>query len=92
MASTANPVVPRIKAGVAPLRSGEGTSFLLRRLHSICGGVPIGAFLLEHFISNAEARRDTRWAMAPNPTRPNVFPEIRRTFSLARDCQSPCRV
>ena len=61
MASTANPVAPvpvptpKIKAGVAPLRAGEGTSFLLRRLHSICGVVPIGAFLLEHFISNAEA-------------------------------------
>ena len=55
MASTANPVVPRIKPGVAPLRAGEGTSFLLRRLHSLSGVVPIGAFLLEHFISNAEA-------------------------------------
>jgi succinate dehydrogenase / fumarate reductase cytochrome b subunit len=55
VASTANPVAPRIKAGVAPLRAGEGTSFLLRRLHSLSGVVPIGAFLLEHFISNAEA-------------------------------------
>jgi succinate dehydrogenase / fumarate reductase cytochrome b subunit len=27
----------------------------LRRLHSLSGVVPIGAFLLEHFISNAEA-------------------------------------
>ena len=55
MASTANPVAPRIKSGVAPLRAGHGTSFLLRRLHSLSGVVPIGAFLLEHFISNAEA-------------------------------------
>jgi len=55
VASTANPVAPRIKSGVAPLRAGEGTSFLLRRLHSLSGVVPIGAFLLEHFISNAEA-------------------------------------
>ncbi len=55
MASTANPVAPIIKPGVAPLRAGEGTSFLLRRLHSLSGVVPIGAFLLEHFISNAEA-------------------------------------
>jgi succinate dehydrogenase / fumarate reductase cytochrome b subunit len=39
------------------LRAGEGTSFLLRRLHSLSGVVPIGAFLLEHFISNAEAFR-----------------------------------
>ena len=37
------------------MRAGEGTSFLLRRLHSLSGVVPIGAFLLEHFISNAEA-------------------------------------
>ena len=55
MASTASPVAPLIKPGVAPLRAGEGTSFLLRRLHSLSGVVPIGAFLLEHFISNAEA-------------------------------------
>jgi succinate dehydrogenase / fumarate reductase, cytochrome b subunit len=50
-----SPVTPRIKSGVAPLRAGEGTSFLLRRLHSLTGVVPIGAFLLEHFISNYEA-------------------------------------
>ena len=55
MASTASPAAPSIKSGVAPLRAGEGTSFLLRRLHSLSGVVPIGAFLLEHFISNAEA-------------------------------------
>ncbi len=61
MASTAHPVAsapspaPKIKAGVAPLRAGAGTSFFLRRLHSLSGVVPIGAFLLEHFISNAEA-------------------------------------
>jgi succinate dehydrogenase / fumarate reductase cytochrome b subunit len=60
VASSASPVAPssvtpRIKSGVAPLRAGEGTSFLLRRLHSLTGIVPIGAFLLEHFISNYEA-------------------------------------
>jgi succinate dehydrogenase / fumarate reductase cytochrome b subunit len=55
VAATANPVAPQIKSGVAPLRAGQGTSFLLRRLHSLSGVVPIGAFLLEHFISNAEA-------------------------------------
>jgi succinate dehydrogenase / fumarate reductase, cytochrome b subunit len=57
VASTANSAapVPQIKRGVAPLRAGAGTSFLLRRLHSLSGVVPIGAFLLEHFISNAEA-------------------------------------
>ena len=53
-ASTPAPI-PKIKPGVAPLRAGEGYSFLLRRLHSITGIVPIGLFLLEHFISNAEA-------------------------------------
>jgi succinate dehydrogenase / fumarate reductase cytochrome b subunit len=57
VASTASPVAPNIKPGVAPLRAGEGHSFLLRRLHSLSGVVPIGAFLLEHFISNAEAFR-----------------------------------
>ena len=60
MASTAGstaPAIPQIKSGVAPLRAGQGTSFLLRRLHSLSGVVPIGAFLLEHFISNAEAFR-----------------------------------
>ena len=55
MASAANSVAPTIKPGVAPLRAGEGTSFLLRRLHSLSGIVPIGAFLLEHFISNFES-------------------------------------
>ena len=41
--------------GVRPLRAGEGHSFLLRRLHSLSGIVPIGAFLIEHFVSNAYA-------------------------------------
>jgi len=45
----------RINPGVAPLRAGQGYSFVLRRLHSLSGIVPIGAFLLEHFISNSEA-------------------------------------
>ena len=57
MAASANPAapVPTIEAGVAPLRAGQGTSFWLRRLHSLSGVVPIGAFLLEHFVSNVEA-------------------------------------
>jgi len=55
VASTAAPLNHKIKPGVAPLRAGEGNSFLLRRLHSLTGIVPIGAFLLEHFISNFEA-------------------------------------
>lgn len=53
--ASASSVAPRIKPGVASLRAGNGNSFLLRRLHSLSGVVPIGAFLLEHFISNAEA-------------------------------------
>ena len=41
-------------SGVAPLRAGQGTSFLLRRLHSLSGIVPVGAFLIEHIlISNS---------------------------------------
>jgi succinate dehydrogenase / fumarate reductase, cytochrome b subunit len=55
VASTAS--APAVKPGVASLRAGKGNSFLLRRLHSLTGIVPIGAFLLEHFISNFEAFR-----------------------------------
>jgi len=51
MASVASPV----ERGVPPIRAGKGHSFFLRRLHSLSGIVPIGAFLLEHFISNAFA-------------------------------------
>jgi succinate dehydrogenase / fumarate reductase cytochrome b subunit len=41
---------------VAPLRAGQGTSFVLRRLHSLTGIVPVGAFLFEHIlISNSTA-------------------------------------
>lgn len=46
---------PAISSGVAPLRPGQGHSFLLRRLHSLTGIFPIGAFLVEHFLSNAFA-------------------------------------
>src|ERR1700730_14555761 len=42
--------------GVAPLRAGQGTSFILRRLHSLSGIVPVGAFLFEHIlVSNSTA-------------------------------------
>jgi succinate dehydrogenase / fumarate reductase cytochrome b subunit len=51
MASAVTPVA----RGVPPIRPGQGHSFLLRRLHSLSGIIPIGAFLLEHFISNAFA-------------------------------------
>jgi succinate dehydrogenase cytochrome b subunit len=58
MATTVSPApeTHRIRPGVAPLRAGQGYSFLLRRLHSISGIVPVGAFLLEHVLfSNATA-------------------------------------
>jgi succinate dehydrogenase / fumarate reductase, cytochrome b subunit len=57
VATTASSAAPiSIKRGVAPLRAGQGTSFLLRRLHSLTGIIPVGAFLFEHIlISNATA-------------------------------------
>ncbi len=58
MASTARPASPlEVRGGVAPLRAGQGYSFFLRRLHSLSGIVPVGAFLIEHFVSNAFATR-----------------------------------
>jgi len=58
VAATASSAAPiTIKAGVAPLRAGQGYDFLLRRLHSLSGIVPVGAFLIEHFVSNAFATR-----------------------------------
>ena len=42
--------------GIAPLRAGQGHEFFWRRLHSLSGIVPVGAFLFEHIvISNATA-------------------------------------
>lgn len=53
MATTASPAArTQLKGGVAPLRAGQGHSFLWRRLHSLTGIIPIGAFLIEHFFSN----------------------------------------
>jgi len=58
VASTARPASPiEVRGGVAPLRAGQGYSFFLRRLHSLSGIVPVGAFLVEHFVSNAFATR-----------------------------------
>ncbi len=54
------PPLPASSPALLPLRAGEGNSFLLRRLHSLTGIVPIGAFLLEHFISNYEAFKDRK--------------------------------
>jgi succinate dehydrogenase / fumarate reductase cytochrome b subunit len=55
--ATAVPVAPdlgRPAKGVQPLRAGQGHSFLWRRLHSLSGIIPIGAFLVEHIVSNFE--------------------------------------
>ena len=65
--ATAVPVAPSGKAqqasggrgaggqkAVQPLRAGEGHSFFWRKLHSLTGIVPIGAFLIEHIVSNFE--------------------------------------
>lgn len=61
MASVATPAPPSTpplrgasgnRKGVQPLRAGEGSSFLWRKLHSLSGIVPIGAFLVEHIVSN----------------------------------------
>jgi succinate dehydrogenase / fumarate reductase cytochrome b subunit len=56
-ASSPAPRVTKIAAhGVAPLRAGQGSSFVLRRLHSLSGIIPVGAFLFEHIlISNSTA-------------------------------------
>ncbi len=49
-----------VAQGVPAIRAGQGRSFLLRRLHSLSGIVPVGAFLVEHFISNAFATNGPR--------------------------------
>jgi succinate dehydrogenase / fumarate reductase cytochrome b subunit len=54
--ATAAPPTPQpheIK-GVQPLRAGVGHSFFWRKLHSLTGIIPIGAFLVEHIVSNFE--------------------------------------
>jgi len=55
MATAQNPATPKLHAGVQPLRAGQGTSFIWRKLHSLLGIIPIGAFFLEHLLSNFEA-------------------------------------
>ena len=54
MASAPSSAAPAIHKGVQPLRAAQGSSFIWRKLHSLLGIVPIGAFLLEHIISNFE--------------------------------------
>jgi succinate dehydrogenase / fumarate reductase cytochrome b subunit len=53
--AVSSPAPARTKGGV--VRAGQGHSFLLRRLHSLSGIVPVGLFLVEHFVSNAFATR-----------------------------------
>jgi succinate dehydrogenase / fumarate reductase, cytochrome b subunit len=54
--ASASSSAPTLVHGVAPLRAGKGTSFLWRRLHSLTGIIPVGAFLFEHIlISNSTA-------------------------------------
>ncbi|HTS38011.1 MAG TPA: hypothetical protein VMH04_20210 [Candidatus Solibacter sp.] len=54
--ASASSSAPGLRQGVAPLRAGQGVSFVLRRLHSLSGIVPVGAFLFEHIlISNSTA-------------------------------------
>ena len=57
MATAQQSSAPTVRPGVPSLRAGQGNSFLWRRLHSLLGIIPIGAFLLEHFISNYEATK-----------------------------------
>lgn len=55
MATAQHSAAPTVHRGVQPLRAGQGTSFLWRKLHSLLGVIPIGAFLVEHLLSNYEA-------------------------------------
>ena len=55
MATAQSSAAQTVERGVQPLRAGQGTEFLWRKLHSLLGIIPIGAFLLEHILSNFEA-------------------------------------
>jgi succinate dehydrogenase / fumarate reductase, cytochrome b subunit len=55
MATAEQPAAPNVSRGVRPLRAGRGYSFVWHKLHSLLGIVPIGAFLIEHIVSNFEA-------------------------------------
>jgi succinate dehydrogenase / fumarate reductase, cytochrome b subunit len=55
MATVQTPAAHQVRRGVEPLRAERGTSFIWRRLHSFFGILPIGAFLVEHLLSNFEA-------------------------------------
>jgi len=55
MATSHSSATPTVKTGVQPLRAAQGSSYFWRKLHSLLGIVPLGAFLLEHLLSNFEA-------------------------------------
>ena len=55
MATAQSSAAHSVRRGVQPLRAGQGTSFIWRKLHSLLGIIPIGAFLVEHLLSNFEA-------------------------------------
>jgi len=55
MATSQQPTAHTVRGGVQPLRAGEGNTYLWRKLHSLLGIIPLGAFLLEHLLSNFEA-------------------------------------
>ena len=55
MATAQHPAATKPNRGVPPLRAAQGYSFVWRKLHSLMGIIPIGAFLLEHLLSNFEA-------------------------------------
>jgi len=55
MATSQQPAAHTLRGGVQPLRAGEGNTYLWRKLHSLLGIIPLGAFLLEHLLSNFEA-------------------------------------
>lgn len=57
MATVETTAAPQLRSGVEPLRAGQGMSFIWRRLHSLLGIIPIGAFLIEHLLSNFEATK-----------------------------------
>jgi succinate dehydrogenase / fumarate reductase cytochrome b subunit len=50
------PADSSVRRGVPAIRAGQGHQFFWRRLHSLSGIVPVGAFLFEHIlISNSTA-------------------------------------
>ena len=76
-----------VRAGVPPLRAGQGIHFWLRRLQSLSGIIPIGAFLLlEHFISNAFVTNGAHAYMIRFVSLPvcRLYPGL---SSLAYSCQ-----